>query len=340
MALLARLQTDQSLARYAGWFIPLKIETNGPEWGKWASQYQHEGNAIPIVFVVRADGQQLFGKSGSMPGPELPLMIEQVLGQAGTIYSDAQLQILNSSLGKAKELFAAGDTAGTVRELSKVGKLGALGGLGSYAQAAIEADDLAKKLVEQGGAALKAANDQLAQETTRLEGALALSEAKRIYGALPPLRNDFAAAASAARKDPHIRELLRLAEQLDEAREQLKKPAGQRRALTVLNRLISEHPGTPAAKLAADWLRAQNLTAPTVEPAKTLHVWTSDQGTTLEAALVDFGYGQPETKKEPYVILEKRDGQRVQVPLDRLAAKSQEEAIENVRRLRAAGGPK
>ncbi len=59
MALLERLQRDQSLARYAGWFIPLKIETNGSEWGKWVSRYQHEGNSIPIVFVVRADGQRV-----------------------------------------------------------------------------------------------------------------------------------------------------------------------------------------------------------------------------------------------------------------------------------------
>ena len=189
MALLERLQRDQSLARYAGWFIPLKIETNGSEWGKWVSRYQHEGNSIPIVFVVRADGQQLYGKSGSLPGPELPMMIEQVLAQAGKIYSEQQLEILQSSLEKAKQNLAAGDTGGAVRELTKIGKLGTPGSLGSYAQAAVEADSFAKKLIEEAQTALKAANDQLTQEATRLEGALALAEAKRIYGALPPLNN-------------------------------------------------------------------------------------------------------------------------------------------------------
>lgn len=351
MALLQRLQTDPSLARYAGWFIPLKIETNGDEWGKWASRYQHEGDSIPIVFVVRADGQQLFGRSGSLPGPELPLMMEQALGQAGTIFSDQQLQTLKSSLDKAKEALEKSDTAGAVRELSRAVKLGTLGSLGSYAQVAVEADGVAKKLIEQGQTALKAANDQLGQEATRLEGALALAEAKRIYSALPPLRNEIAAAANAARKDPDVRDTLRLAEQLDEARDLLQKPAGQRRAALALNRIIADHPGTPAAKLAASWLQEHNLAAtasadapatapaapPAADAAKTFRSWTSDAGTAIEAVLVDFGYGDPATRKDPYVVLEKRDGQRLQVPFARLSAESQQLAKEDVKKLRAAG---
>ena len=235
-----------------------------------------------------------------------------------------------------------------MRELSKTGKLGTLGSLGCYAQVAVEADGFAKKLVEQGSAALKAANDQLGQEATRLEGAIALAETKRIYSALPPLKNELAAAASAARKNPDVRDTLRLAEQLDEARDLLQKPAGQRRAVTVLNRIIADNPGTPAAKLAADWLQAQNLAAPAADAApvatgvpasgaaKGLRTWTSDSGTTVEAALVDFGYGNPATKKDPYVVLEKRDGQRVQVPFTRLSAESQQMAKDEVKKRRSA----
>ncbi len=324
------------MARYTGWFIPLKIETNGEEWGKWASQYRHEGNSIPIVFVVRADGQQLYAKSGALPGPELLLMIEQVLGQAGTIYSDQQLQMLKSSLDKSQELLTAGDTAGAVREFGKLSKIGTLGQLGSYAQAAVQADSFAKKLVEQARTALTEANDKLGQEATRLEGALALAEAKRIYSALPPLKGDLVAAASAARADPELRAALKLAEQLDEARDLLQKPAGQRRAVTALNRIIAENPGTPAAKMAGEWLQAQNLAAAPAVAAKPFRSWTSDRGTAIEAALVDFGYGDPATKKDPYVVLEKRDGQQITVPLARLSAESQQLASEDVKNLRRA----
>lgn len=338
MALLNRLQTDQSLARYAGWFIPLKIETNGEEWGKWATRYQHEGSSIPIVFVVRADGQQLYGKSGSLPGPELPLMIEQVLGQAGTIYSEQQLQTIKSSVDKATETLAAGDTASAVRELSKISKIGVLGSLGSYSRVAQDADGFAKKLVEQGRAALTAANDTLGQEATRFEGALALAETKRIYSALPPLKNEIVAAANAVRTNPEVRDTLKLAEQLDEARDLLKNPAGKRRAATALSRIIADKPGTPAAKLAAEWMQAQGLAAVGAKPAKSIRTWASDSGTTVEAALVDFGYDEPTARKGPYVILEKADGQRVKVPFSRLTAESQQQAKEDVKKTRAAGG--
>jgi hypothetical protein len=339
--LLNRLQTDQSLARYTGWFIPLKIETNGEEWGKWASRYRHEGDSIPIVFVVRADGQQLYAKSGSLPGPELLVMIEQVLSQAGTVYSDQQLQILQSTLDKSQELLTADDTAGAVREFSKISKLGTLGQLGSYARAAVEADGFAQKLVEQGKTALTGANNKLGQEATRLEGALALAETKRIYSALPPLKGDLAAAASAARTNPELRGTLKLAEQLDEARDLLQKPTGQRRAVTALNRIIAENPGTLAAKMAGDWLQEQNLAATPAVAAptaadKTFRLWTSDRGTTIDAALVNYGYGDPATKKDPYVVLEKRDGQQITVPLARLSADSQQLVTEDVKKIRSA----
>ena len=94
MALLERLQTDRSLARYAGWFVPLKIETNGAEWAKWSRQYRAEGRGIPIIYVIRADGKQLFSRSGSLPGMELPVMLQQAIAQAGTIYNDLQLHLL------------------------------------------------------------------------------------------------------------------------------------------------------------------------------------------------------------------------------------------------------
>ena len=61
MALLERLKTDVSLARYSGWFVPLKIDIKGEQWGPWATKYKYEGRGIPILFVVRSDGEQLFG---------------------------------------------------------------------------------------------------------------------------------------------------------------------------------------------------------------------------------------------------------------------------------------
>jgi hypothetical protein len=340
VALLQRLQTDGSLARYAGWFIPLKIDTDGDDWQKWARRYRHEGNAIPIIFVVRADGEQLFGKSGSLQGAELPMMIEQVLAKAGTVFNDQQLQTLTTCLEKAKQLRSADDTAGAVRELLKIGRVGTLGKLGSYAEPALEADALAQKLIEQGRKELTAAKQKLEQKDQQLAGAIQLMHARRVYLALPGLKEEIASAYNKTRAQADLRDTLKVAEQLDEAHDQLRRPANKRRAIATLRRIAAESPGTPAAALAADWLREHApeeavKTADALPESRPIETWTSDNGHTIEAALV--GYGYADTTKAPFVVFETKAGKRLTVPLARLDAESQERAKQLVRRLREAG---
>jgi hypothetical protein len=349
VALLERLQTDRSLARYAGWFVPLKIETNGAEWAKWSRQYRAEGQGIPIIYVIRADGKQLFGRSGSLPGLELPVMIQQVLSQAGTIYSDQQLQLLGSTLEKAKLSFDNGDNGAAVQEFSKLRQFGPLGKLGSHAKVALDADKFAETLIEQGKGALAAAKEKLAQEDSRLEGALALMATRRLYLALTPLKEDILATVTETRTNDDLRDMLKHAEKLDQARVALEKPGSKRRALLTLRRITKDDPGTPGASLAAEWIRehfpeesvdSPDKPAPPPKPEEVppesdnIHTWTSDNGHKVEATLV--GYGYAETTKAPYVVLKTRDGKEVNVPFARLSGDSQELAKELVRRLREA----
>jgi len=342
VALLERLQKDPALARYAGWFIPLKLETKGEEWSKWTSRYRHEGNAIPILFVVRADGQQLFGKSGTLPGPQLPLMLEQTISQAGKIYGDEQLQMLGAILDRTEQAVAAGDTSLAVLELAKIAKLGSPGELGSYAEVALEVDRVAQQLTEEGRQSLAKAKELLGNEETRLDGALALMETRRVYLPLPALRPEIITAISEYRGQNEFREILKQAEELDEARGLWDKPAGRARALATLRRFIAANPDTPASEIASRWIREQfpdetvstTDTGSSTEEPKTFHPWTSDSGHKLEASLVGFGYEEP--TNAPYVVLQSRDGKRVNVPFARLSKASQDLAKELVRQMREA----
>ncbi len=334
MALLKRLQNDQSLARYAGWFVPLKIETRGEEWSKWASQYRHEGRSIPIVFVVRADGQQLYGKSGPLPGLELLQMINQVLSQSGTIYSDQQLNTLQASLTRAKQASEEDDVQQAVREMSKLGKIGIPGKLGSFSEVAIEVDRLAEKLAEQGRTALAAAKAQLENEETLFDGALALAETRRTYVTLPALKDELLTELNRMRADDQLRGTLKLAEQLDEACDLARKPAGQRRALIALRRVISQNPNTRAATIAAECIREH---FPDESPEASIgdfHKWVSTTGSTITAALI--GYRHDETTKETFVHLRTQEGKKMEVPFAQLSAASQELAKRIVQEKRAA----
>ncbi len=322
------------MARYAGWFVPLKIETRGEEWSKWTSQYRHEGSSIPIVFVVRADGKQLYGRSGPLPGLELPQMINLVLSQSGAIYNDQQLKLLEETLDRAKQASEDGDVNGAVREMSKLVKLGTPGELGSFSEAAIEADRLAEELAEMGRASLNEAKALLENEDTVFEGALALAETRRTYVTLPALKDEVTAELNRMRADDQLRGTLKLAEQLDEARSLTENPAGQRRALIALRRLITQDPNSQAATIAQELIQEHFPDEAASASTGEYREWTSASGTTMVAALI--GYGYSEAAQAGYVRLQPKEGKAIAVLLSQLSAESQELAKKMVQEMRAA----
>lgn len=108
MELLKRLESDQSLAVFVGQFVPLKLVTDGNrEWSKWARQYPVEGNGIPRLYVVRADGEQLYARVGSLRGDALPQMLFTTLQRAGRSFNDAETALLKSSVEAAEKAMAA-----------------------------------------------------------------------------------------------------------------------------------------------------------------------------------------------------------------------------------------
>ena len=185
-------------------------------------------------------------------------MIEQVLGQAGTIYSDQQLQIAQEFAGQVPGTADRGRHGGCGSRVQQAQQNWHAGSVGQLCPGRRASRQLCQETRRAGPHRVDGGQRQAWARGHAIGGALALAETKRIYSALPPLKGDLVAAASAARTNPELRGALKLAEQLDEARDLLQKPAGQRRAVTALNRIIAENPGTPAAKMAGEWLQEQN----------------------------------------------------------------------------------
>jgi hypothetical protein len=235
-------------------FVPLKVETDGEDWGKWASEYPHEGNSIPIIYIIRADGQRMYGRSGGLPGDALPQLMTQQLAQAGRIFNDHEFALLEKSLAAANKAIADGDIHAAVKTITGIRKLGPPGNLGSFAKAAVEADALVKKLTEQGKTRLDEAKQKIAAGNPPFETVLALAETDRVFGLLPDLKNELSAAIRDLRKDAALRTTLEQAEALDKAKGLLALGGGKTRAAGALKHIISRWPDTPAAKLAAEQL--------------------------------------------------------------------------------------
>jgi hypothetical protein len=223
-----------------------------------------------------------------------------------------------------------------VRELSRLSKLGTPGKLGSFAKLALEVDRLAEEFTELGRAALAAAAAKLENADTAFDGALALAEVRRKYVTLPTLNEEILAELNRVRADEQLRGMLKLAEQLDEARELLETPANQARGIRSLERIAAQNPDTQAAAVAKHWLQdhsaAEGPEASAADPTAEMHSWSSHDGFTVQAALI--GYGYAEDTNAPFVRLRTREGKRVEVPFARLSSESQTLAKQLVQRLR------
>lgn len=282
MALKARLATDAALQPLLARFVPVEIDSTSPEWQTWASRYPHEGNAIPIVYVVRADGVSLYAKSGAPQGDALPELLNAYLAEAGKLLSERELKKLSDAFAKATKAHDAGQIAEAVAIISRAA------GSGSFATVAIEADQFAQKLADDARKRVESAARQLDSDEHPLEAAVELAAIQRSYKKLPDVQRAAKEAASRHVLDPAKKELFAQAALIDKAQAlvEQKQPA---RAVTTYQQVIDKYPGTPAAALAQsrlDGLKTASEPARSVGPGEKSASKKSDDAAKRAASLL------------------------------------------------------
>jgi TolA-binding protein len=244
-------------------FVLLKVATDDRQmWSEWSRKYKHDGTGIPIVYVIRADGQMLYGKSGT-PAP-LPLFLVSALKQGGQLLPEKQLQSLQRNLQTVEQLRKAGQTEAAVGQLRR--NLGT----GSFSSVAVASAKLEDELTAEATEALQEAIADMNSETERLSAAIRLVRIDRDYGALPQMRKPLAVALKQHRTQVETRELLKQAEILLKA-QTLQGTEKWRQALASYQLVIDRYPKTPASALASremDKLRSQSTAAPTTPDSK------------------------------------------------------------------------
>ncbi len=315
-------------------FVPLKVDTGTPEWQKWASQYRAEGNGIPIIYVIRADGQMLYGRSGALTGNALPQMLIQAGSGAGKILTDAQVGVVQKAVHAAQVAMDQQDYELAVRKLVALKKLGTPGHLGSFAQPALKADQLAKQLADIAHAKLGEIKQKMVGEP--LQGLVMLADVRRSFSALPAVKADVVKIERKYAKDPQLRDLRRDADALARARALARSPKGHKRAVESLQALAKRGPDTPVGAAAADMLRqldskqlagndangdvgntesVEGQTSgeeATARERRPLRTWTDVTGKyRVRARLLRIA--------ETQVVLRREDGQQVSVPLGKLS---------------------
>jgi hypothetical protein len=252
------LITDASLRPLLAQYVPLMLNVDAPEYQTWARRFRAEGNGLPMIYVVRADGEMLYGKGGVIDGPELPKFLLNYRKQAGAGLNGKQVKDLSAAIEKAKKAQADGDIAVAMREI------GRFAGISSYAAVAVEGKELATKMLEDAKEELKKAEQQLDSADDALPGAVALLRIIRVYQPFKELVKSAGQARTKFQKEK--RDVLTLAEQLDAAAK-LEETKAFDRATKAYQLIVQRNPDSAAAKLAQEHLEKIEA-AKKGEPAK------------------------------------------------------------------------
>ena len=236
-----RLTTDLSLQPLLTQFVSIHIDTTREEWQKWEQRFPSKSEGIPIVYVVRADGESLYAKSGSLPGPALPQVLNETLSKAGKQFGDQQLKKISDGVAKATKAYEQGNVADAVLAVAR------FAGSGSYAEAAVAADALVEKLGDEAKQRIEQADKKLQQESTALAGAIELVAVGRLYKKLSGITK--AVKETSAKYTATSRERFAQATLIDQAKayEEQRQPA---KAAAVYGQVIEKYAGSEAAELA------------------------------------------------------------------------------------------
>ena len=308
-----------------GQFVPLKIVTSrkSSDWQKWSKEYPLKERGIPQLYVVRADGKQLYAGVGSLPGEKLHTMLASSLKQAGRNFTDRESLLLSETVNKAIAKYDEGKLLAAANELTKILDIASPDELNSYAKPAVEAKELYENILKSADDMVKAAKSKLAadEEADRFSAVLDIAQVQAIYKLFPKLKAESGKVTRGLRKDAEQAGLLKQAEALVKARNIATSPNEniRNRANTFYAAVIKRFPATPADELARKELSEIDPDAKilkTVPEQTDYRLWKAANGKfSTEAKFV--------ARKGNKIKLEKKDGKTIVVDIEKLSADDQ-----------------
>ncbi len=320
---MKRFREDLQLAPIVAQFVPLKWDTRTPEWQAWARQHPHDGNAIPIVYVVRADGETLYAKTGAPQGDDLPRLLVAQLGLAGKSITPAQANWFAEQAAGLSSAMEQEDDEAAFAILEALSRKGDPTNLGSFAESAMRIQSLASTFVGQFQSELASQRELWEQledqdEEGWLESARGLAQLNQRYRELRLLRGELSQAITDFKKKPLGREFYPAAELLVKAEGVKEDTAKREQEARKLRRMVARDPESLAAKQAIDlletWGEAIEAEPSNDSPsAPKYREWTDRTGKFNVMALF------VELDGDEVVLRRKEGGLEIRVPTDRLS---------------------
>lgn len=332
-----RLENDRSLARFAGQFVPLKLITDGnPQWNQWARKYPVNQNAIPILYVIRADGEKLFAAAGSLTGDQLPQMMSAALQNAGRIFSDAEAIAIEKAVRASESALESQNVLAAATSLASLNALGTLESIGSYAEPALNVESQFEQLRTAMEARIQSATDELIESENPLSAIVALLEVEAAMKAMPTSKAKASEVAKELRQNKSLAGLVAKADSLIKARTLAASmiPRVHSRAESAYGTILRKFPETDIAKMAKEELKALNPDSKFLKPANPTPSEMQTRSDDYRKWQVADGSFSTIAKylqqKDGKVQLQKRDGKKIVVEI-KILSQSDQAFLESAR---------
>ncbi|MEC9091672.1 MAG: SHD1 domain-containing protein [Planctomycetota bacterium] len=300
-------------------FVPLKVDVSTPEYVTLARKHQSEGNSIPKIFLIRADGKKLYAKSGSLQGDQLPTLMSLAVRDMGRPLGISEAQALNEINSKIEVALKEKQFKEATTLFKKVKSLGAFGRIQSYAKSATKNNALAQQFQDSVKALTSQYTSLLDSESSRTKAAIQSLQLKSDVGTFTafriPLNQLEKKVRSAIGSTETFSRIKNIASALNNLGHASEITRGQ--AQSTLKSFADSTNDEQAKQYVAKSLETQGKFTTTLqEPNSALRTWTSDNGKfSIEAALVTFNGVD--------VTLKKKDGKIISVPASRLSKADQ-----------------
>jgi len=325
VALMKRLTSDSAVAPLVQQYVPLEIKAGTADHKLWTSNIPPAGGGVPQIYIVSAEGKQIYGGTGNPQGDGLNRILQDGITQSGgprdlsklgsayekklqEILRRLKVMVQNKRYGEAMTLIAP--------ELESLQD--------ADSPAAKELNELIAVLnqkAESNLAVIEAASEASGDELA--ETALNQAQVKRDYYAVPGVKQAYDSMISQLGADHPLPALIDQAAKLHDARRQLDDPRTKRRGMSALKQIAEEHGESPIGKLAAEQAASLSGGAAASSVASSsgssqsesfpLRTWMDSTGKfKLEARFV-------EATSDGQVVLEKADGSELRVPYKRLS---------------------
>lgn len=240
MSLLKRLNNDEALAPFVAQFVPIKIDTGSKEYSVWSRLHKKEGRGIPIVYIVRADGQTMYAKSGGLKTPQLAELLGTCLDNCGRIFSKREVDLMLNVDQSVTRLREAGETVKAIRKLSEIKRLGLTANMQTFAKPVTSLVKHVTELTEQGQKDLAKVQELLADDASeqkQIDALTAIAEAKSTYSKLPTLKSEFTKINRQLTRDKDLRALSKDLKTIKRYQSAKSKSAIER-GITALNKIV------------------------------------------------------------------------------------------------------